>query len=317
MANEKLYIGIDLGGTFIKGGIVDGEGNILVSDKIPTESDVGNMRVAENISRLIDNLIESCGALREAIVGVGIGSPGMIDREGGVVLYSNNLGFRDFPLAAEVSRLSGFKTVISNDASVACLGEARFGAAKGKKNVVMLTLGTGVGGGIIIDGSLYEGQMSAGGELGHTTLVSGGELCNCGRRGCFERYASAKALTRQTCIAMQRDKTSKMWEVGALDAVNGETAFRYADTDMTARLVVGDFIRYLADGIISLANAFRPEVIVIGGGLSAEGENLLAPLRAVLDREIYGGTCGPRVELVKATLENRAGTLGAAALVME
>jgi glucokinase len=315
--SSKLYIGIDLGGTFIKGGAVDGCGNILVSKKIPTECEIGNMRVAENISRLIDLIISELGVERESVLGVGIGSPGMIDSEAGRVVYSNNLGFRNFPLADEVARLSGFKTRLANDASVACLGEARFGAAKGKKNAVMLTLGTGVGGGIIINGTLYEGQGSAGSELGHMTLVSGGEECKCGRRGCFEKYASATALVKRTRLAMSAHPDSKMWQIGGIELADGETAFKYYDSDPYAKAVVDEFIRYLADGITSLANIFRPEVIIIGGGLSAEGERLLAPLREILNREIYGGELGPAVELLKASLENRAGTLGAAALVME
>ena len=315
--SSKLYIGIDLGGTFIKGGIVTSEGEILVSGKIPTEANLGDARVADNISSLIESLIEKGGVKREMILGVGIGSPGMVDSGEGVIIYANNLPFSYFPLAAEIERRTGFFARVANDANAATLGEARFGAARGRSSVVMLTIGTGVGGGVIIDGKLFEGNRSAGAELGHMTLVSGGEKCTCGRCGCLECYASATALVRDTKRMMQKHPESLMWQVGSLDNVDGATAFSRRDTDPAAREVVDGFIRYLADGILSFANVFRPEVIIIGGGISAEGEGLLAPLREIVKREIYAGTAGPTVELAVASLANSAGTLGAAALVMD
>jgi glucokinase-like ROK family protein len=316
MSNERLYIGIDLGGTFIKGGVVTKDGDILVSGKIPTEAERGAAQVAENIASLIDKLIKDSGADRESIVGVGIGSPGMVDSAEGVVLRSYNIQFDHFPLAAEVARLTGFSVKIANDANAAALGETIFGAARGKRSVVLLTVGTGVGGGVIIDGKLFEGNRSAGGELGHMTLVSGGEECTCGRRGCLEAYASATALIRDTKRKMRERPESSMWQVGSLDAVDGATAFSRQDSDEAAREVVCEFIRHLADGILSFANVFRPEMIIIGGGISAEGEKLLAPLRSIVDKEIFAGNAGPSVELAVAALANRAGTLGAAALVM-
>ena len=182
MANKQLYIGIDLGGTFIKGGIVTGEGEIITSGKIPTEADLGDARVADNIASLIDSLIEKSGASRGDILGVGIGSPGMVDSAEGTIIYANNLPFSYFPLAREIERRTGFSARVANDANAATLGEARFGSARGRSSVVMLTIGTGVGGGVIIDGKLFEGNRSAGAELGHMTLVSGGEMCSCGRR---------------------------------------------------------------------------------------------------------------------------------------
>ena len=314
--SSKLYIGIDLGGTFIKGGIVTSEGEILVSGKIPTEADLGDARVADNIASLIESLIEKSGVSRGDILGVGIGSPGMVDSAEGVIIYANNLPFSYFPLAAEIERRTGFSARVANDANAATLGEARFGSARGRSSVVMLTIGTGVGGGVIIDGKLFEGNRSAGAELGHMTLVSGGEPCSCGRRGCLECYASATALIRDTKRKMEKHPESLMWQVGSLDKVDGMTAFSRKDIDVAAREVVDSFIRYLADGILSFANVFRPEIIIIGGGISAEGEKLLSPLREIVNREIYAGTAGPMVELTVATLANNAGTLGAAALIM-
>ena len=315
--SSKLYIGIDLGGTFIKGGVVDGEGNIVSSAKIPTEADLGGDRVAANIASLIDTIIESSGACKENILGVGIGSPGMVDSGAGVVIRAYNLPFENFPLADKVASLTGFNVKLANDANAAALGETIFGAARGKSSVVMITVGTGVGGGVIIDGKLFEGNRSAGGELGHMTLVSGGEMCTCGRRGCLECYASATSLIRDTKRKMKERPDSSMWEVGSLDAVDGTTAFSRKDTDSAAKEIVDSFIRYLADGILSFSNVFRPQMIIIGGGISAEGEKLLQPLREIVDKEIFAGSLGPSVELAVAQLANRAGTLGAAALVMD
>lgn len=316
MSNEKLYLGIDLGGTFIKGGVVDREGNILATGKVATEAQLGADRVADNIASLIEELVEKSSVQREAIVGVGIGSPGMVDSAAGVIIYANNLPFNCFPLAYEIERRTGFAAKVANDANAATLGEVKFGSARGRSSVVMLTVGTGVGGGVIIDGKLFEGNRSAGAELGHMTLISGGEECTCGRRGCLEAYASATALIRDTKRKMQERPDSTMWEVGSLDVVDGMTAFSRKDTDEAAREVVDSFIRHLADGILSFANVFRPEMIIIGGGISAEGEKLLSPLREIVNREIYAGTAGPSVELVVASLANKAGTLGAAALLM-
>ena len=180
----------------------------------------------------------------------------------------------------------------------------------------MLTLGTGVGGGIVIDGKLIEGNRSAGAELGHQVIVMGGEPCTCGRRGCLEAYASATALIRDTKRAMQKDPSSKMWKVGSLDAVDGATAFRFMDEDATAKAVVDGYVRALACGITNYANELRPEAIILGGGVCAEGERLTRPLQALVDEEIFAGSDGPSVPVLVAELANRAGILGAAALWM-
>ena len=181
----------------------------------------------------------------------------------------------------------------------------------------MLTLGTGVGSGIVIDGKLFEGNRSAGAELGHSVIVAGGEQCTCGRKGCLETYASATALIRDTKRAMQANKDSKMWEIGALDNVTGKTAFDYKDVDESAKQVVENYIEKLGVGITNVANEYRPEAIILGGGVCAQGDTLIKPLQEFLDREIYAGSKGPQVKLLTATLENGAGLLGAAALWME
>lgn len=314
--DKKYYVGIDLGGTFVKGGVVDGEGNILAKDKVPTEKEKGAERVTENIANLVKKLMSACGLSVESVRGIGIGSPGMIDSHKGEVVFSGNLNWEHFAVAERLQTLTGLPVKIANDANVAALGEAKFGAAKGKQNVVMITLGTGVGGGVVADGKLLEGNCAAGAELGHSVLVAGGEQCTCGRRGCMETYASATALIRDTKRAMEAHKDSKMWEVGSLNAVTGETAFRYKDCDEYAKAVVEKYIQMLACGLTNFANIFRPEIILLGGGVCAEGDNLVKPVQALLDKEIFAGDRGPRVEVRVAELGNSAGLLGAAALLL-
>ena len=313
---RKYYIGIDLGGTFIKGGIVDDLGNILVSDKLPTESEKGERKVALNIANLCQSLLEQLNMTASDIVGIGMGVPGMIDSEKGEVVYSNNLGWEHFFIAESVETLTGLPVKIANDANVAALGETKFGCGKEYQNTVMLTLGTGVGGGIIINGKLFEGNRSAGAELGHSVIVAGGEQCTCGRKGCLEAYASATALIRDTKRAIQADKNSKMWQIGSIDNVTGKTAFDYKDVDESAKKVVKDYIEKLGVGITNLANEFRPESVILGGGVCAQGDNLIQQLQEFVNREIFAGNKGPQVKILIATLENSAGLLGAAALLI-
>lgn len=312
---RKYYIGIDLGGTFIKGGIVGGE--LLVNDQVPTESEKGAEQVVNNIATLCHSLLKKANLNTDDITGIGIGVPGMIDSDNGVVIYANNLGWWNFSIAKELEELMGIPVKIANDANVAALGEARFGCGKDYQTTVMLTLGTGVGGGIVLDGKLFEGNRSAGAELGHSVIVAGGEPCTCGRKGCLEAYASATALIRDTKRAMTADPNSKMWEIGSLDRVDGKTAFAYSKTDESAKRVVENYIEKLGTGITNLGNALRPEAVILGGGVCKEGDALIIPLQEFVDREIYAGTTGPQVKIIRAVLENKAGILGAAALWMD
>ena len=238
----------------------------------------------------------------------------MIDSENGEVVYANNLKWSHFRISDAVNKQTGLKVTISNDANVAALGEAKFGEGKGCKNTVMITLGTGVGGGIVLDGKLYEGNASAGAELGHMVVVKDGLSCSCGRRGCLEAYASASALVRDTKRAVQQHPDSKMSEAQEID---GTTAFRYRDSDPYAKDVLDKYFGYLACGIINFANVFRPEKVILGGGICAEKEGLTAPLQKIVDEEIYGGSMGPAVKITTAKLGNKAGILGAAALALD
>ena len=250
------------------------------------------------------------------ISALGMGVPGMIDSEAGVVIATNNLGWKNYGIAKKMEEAVELPVKISNDANAAALGEMKFGFGGVYKNIILLTLGTGVGGGIIIDGKIVEGNCGAGAELGHSVIAIGGERCTCGRRGCLEAYASATAIIRDTRREMEAHRDSKLWEVGSLDAVNGKTAFDYYYTDKYARAVVDSYIEHLACGIINYANIFRPEAIILGGGICAQGDSLINPLKKLLSEELFGKEFGPKVELLVAKLGNDAGALGAAALVM-
>lgn len=313
---KKYCVGIDLGGTFIKGGIVDADGNIIVIDKTPTEAKESNIKICENIASLTESLIKKSGINKADIIGIGMGAPGMIDSKNGIVKCAENLYIESLPMAQIVEDLTGFKVKIANDANVATLGEVRFGAAKNKDNAIMITLGTGVGGGMVCNGEIIEGNEGAGAELGHTVIAMGGELCSCGRRGCAEAYASATALIRDTKKAMNAHKDSKMWEIGDIDKVDGKTAFDFAPIDPYAKEVVDNYIYALATIIVNFANVFRPDAIILGGGVCAQGKSLTDPIEQIVKKEIYGGDLGPSVPVVVAELGNSAGVLGAAALLI-
>jgi glucokinase len=314
---RKYYVGIDLGGTFIKGGIVNDLGELVIDDKTPTESQFGATKVAENIANLAKSLLKKLGLDGCDVEGIGMGVPGMIDSKSGTVIYSNNLGWEDFKIGATVEQLTGLTVKIANDANVAALGEVKFGAAKDCENAVLFTLGTGVGGGIVADGKLLEGNKSAGAELGHSVIVVDGEQCTCGRKGCLEAYASASALIRDTKRAMENNKDSKMWEIGGLDKVTGKVAFDYYHTDKYAKAVVDSYVKHLACGITNAANIFRPETVLLGGGVCAQGDNLVKPLQKLVNEEIFAGQMGPQVPVRIAELGNLAGILGAAALLVK
>lgn len=313
----NYYIGIDVGGTFVKAGIVDENGNIVADGKIASECDKDGNKLAENAATLVMRLLEKSGISKDQIVGAGMGFPGFIDSKNGIVVYSNNVRLSDFPVVEIMQAKLGLKVKVANDANVAALGEKMFGAGKEYNDMVMITLGTGVGAGIIIDGKLFEGNRSAGAEIGHMLLVHGGEQCTCGRKGCFEAYSSATALIRDTRRAMQNHKDSLMWEIGSIDNVTGKTPFDYAKKDKYAAEVVNNYIEMLGSALTDIANIFRPEAIIIGGGVCAQGDNLIVPLKQKIQSELFGADFGsPEVVLRIAELGNKAGLLGAAALFM-
>lgn len=313
---KKYYFGIDIGGTFIKGAIVDSDGNITVSSKVPTGKEGGGEKVLLNIKSLCDTLLDMAKMKKSDITALGMGMPGIIDNDSGTVILAENLNWHNFPIRKLTEDLIGLPVKIGNDANLAALAEIKFGFKDAYKNMIMLTLGTGVGGGIIIDGKVYTGNLGAGAELGHHVIVMGGEPCSCGRRGCLEAYSSATALIRDTKRKMAENRNSKMWEIGSLDNVTGKTAFDYQHTDASAKSVVDGYVEKLACGIANFANIFRPEAVILGGGVCAQGDSLINPLKKLLENEIFAAKEGPKVELFTARLGNDAGSIGAAALVM-
>lgn len=313
---RNYYAGIDIGGTFVKIGIVDDGGNLVAKDKIETGKERPYREIIEDIGNAVNALSVRAGV---KLAGAGVGAPGTIDSENGVLVYNNNMHWKDVPLSAELEKHIHVPVKITNDANAAALGEAYAGAGKAYRSLVLLTLGTGVGSGVIIDGKLYEGGRSAGTELGHTLLKYGGKKCTCGRKGCFEVYASATALIAETKQAMLKDRGSLLWELcqGNADNADGKTAFDGMRAgDKTAKKVVKRYLEYLAAGIVNAANIFRPDVVLLGGGVSKEGETLLKPLKKMLARDLYGGGKYAPVALACASLGNDAGIFGAAHLAM-
>lgn len=306
-----LYMGLDVGGTFVKGIIIDEKGGIVCENSVPTVTGEG---LADCIETLAETLVHNAGVVFSAIKGAGVGCPGLIDSKNGEVVFAGNLELKKYPLKKLLEEKLGIPVKICNDANAAALGEARFGAGKGYKDSVLVTLGTGVGGGIVIGGKLFEGYKSAGAEIGHMVIEHGGAKCTCGRRGCFEVYCSARALTARTKWAMEEDTSSAMWKTYTYDTADGRTAFEYMDTDRTAKQVVDWYLKYLNCGIANIANIFRPQIIMLGGGVAAQGTRLSAPLQEMLNKEIFAGTDYASVKVECATLGNKAGAFGAAAL---
>lgn len=313
------YIGIDIGGTNVKSGIVDEEGKIVIKSSIPTDGGKNYKKIAADVAAQVKELADAALIDTDDIAGVGIGCPGMISSGTGIVDYTCNLGWRNVPLAEEFEKQIGKPVFVSNDANVAALGEAMFGTGRDYRDVIFITLGTGVGGGVIIDNKLFEGYLSKGAELGHMVIVTDGELCGCGRRGCMEAYCSATALIRDTKRAMEKDKNSAMWQFvgGNIDKVDGRTAFECSKTgDKSARCVIENYIKYLGEGLSNFINIFRPQAIILGGGVCAQGDYLVGPVQRYTDEHTYGGDIAPRTLILTATLGNDAGLVGAASLAM-
>ncbi len=310
-------IGVDLGGTNISVGVVDNEFNIIGRGKVKTNAPRPAEEIFADIAKAIELAIDDAGITYDDISVIGVGTPGSVDNETGYIDYSNNLKFDKVPAKEMLEAITGKPCFFANDASCAALGELYAGAGKGKQNLIAVTLGTGVGSGIVIDGKIFRGANSAGGEIGHTVINVNGEPCNCGRNGCWERYASATALIAQTKNAMEEYPDSKMWNCagGKLENVNGRTAFDAMRMgDEIAKDVVDKYIYYVAVGVINIINVFQPDVLCIGGGICNEGETLLAPLRAFCEEERYSKYTKKQTVICKAELGNDAGVIGAAML---
>ena len=313
-----LAIGVDIGGTTVKAGLVDDSGKILCKNVCKT-AETGEKTV-ENINGQIADLLNSYGIELQDIKGIGVGCPGIISSDKGIVEKNSNMKWKHLPLVKLVREKYPVTVKISNDANVAALGETLFGCTADYDNSIMLTLGTGVGGGIIIDKKIYEGGFTKGAELGHTVVQVDGELCGCGRRGCLEAYASATGLIRMTKEEMLKNRQSAMWEYvgGDIDKVDGKTSFECSKKgDASANAVVDKYVKYLSEGIMNFHNVFRPQIIILGGGVSAQGDYLTDKIKRYCEKFYYGYESAPVPEIVTATLGNDAGIIGAAALVLK
>lgn len=310
-------IGVDLGGTNISVGVVDEDFNIIGRGKTKTNSPRPAEEIFEDIAKCISMAADDAGISLDDVNVIGVGTPGSVNDETGYIDYSNNLRFDKVPAKQMLEELTGKPCFFANDASCAALGELYAGAGKDCKNLIAITLGTGVGSGIVIDGKVFRGANSAGGEIGHTVINVNGAECTCGRKGCWESYASATALIAQTKQAMKENPESKMWNCAGndIESVNGRTAFDAMRMgDEAAKAVVDKYIYYVAVGIINVINVFQPDVLCVGGGICNEGETLLAPIRKYVVEERYSKYAQKQTEICKAQLGNDAGIIGAAML---
>lgn len=307
-----MYIGIDLGGTNIAVGLVDANGKIIAKDQAPTLAKRGYKEIVKDMADLSKKIMEKNNISEKEIEGVGIGCPGTIDSKTGTVLFSNNIRMEKTPLAEEFRQYLDVKVKILNDADAAAYGEYAINGDN-VDSFVFITLGTGVGGGIIINKKIYNGFNSAGGELGHITLVHDGIPCNCGNIGCWEAYASVTALIRQTKEAMEKNPQSLMHQIAEKEGkVSGKTAFEAAKAgDEAGMTVVKQYREYVASGLVSIINIFQPERIVIGGGISKEGDYLIKPIIEYCYAHEYN-KYATKTQISIATLFNDAGIIGAA-----
>lgn len=314
-------IGVDLGGTNIAVGLVDETYKIVCKKSLPTGAEREPDAIVTDMAALCCAVCKDAGLSMDDVASVGVATPGAANHDTGVVECAFNLPFREFPLAHELSKkLDGMRVYIENDANAAAWGEAVAGAAMGAKKSVMITLGTGVGGGVIIDGKVYSGFNYAGGELGHMVIEHDGVPCTCGRRGCWEAYSSATGLIRMTNEKIEECKKSGRKTVienyrSKDGRVTGRTAFDAMRAgDAAAKEVVDRYLAYLETGLVNIVNIFQPDVISIGGGVSGEGQSLIDALLPGIQSKRYGGEFLPGTEIRIAQLKNDAGIIGAATL---
>ncbi len=310
-----MRIGIDVGGTNIEAGLVDENYKVIAKLKTPTLPERGALAIMNDIV----NLTQKLTAGRSTVTSIGIGLPGLVDSEKGVVIQCINIPFQNTPLTQELRRVWDIPIYLSNDSNAAAWGEYLAGVGRGYRDMVMLTLGTGIGSGVILDGKIFTGKNGAAGELGHILISHDGLPCSCGRRGCWETYASATGLIRLTKEVMKKTPDSLMWQEvsGNLDCVGGRTAFLSSlSHDPAAQFVLRQFVEYLSAGILSVLNIFQPELICLGGGIGNEGERLLEPIRNNMERYTFFKDVR-QTKLCSSALGGEAGVIGAALLGVE
>jgi glucokinase len=320
-ARQQYIIGVDLGGTNIVVGALSADGSKhLGTRSITTNSSLGDEGVAERIVGLVEEVLahtmRETGATRDDFIGVGVGAPGPLDRERGIVLVAPNLGWKDFPLRQRIHDRLGLPTTLDNDANCATFGEWWQGAARGGRDVVGLTIGTGIGGGLILNGALYHGASDVAGEVGHTTIDLNGRHCKCGNYGCLEAYASGPAIATRAREVLVREESESCIPAmvnGRFDEITAQTVYDAAKQgDAVASEIVRDTARYLGAGIANLLNIFNPDTVVVAGGVTAAGDALFVPLRAEVRRRAFSPAV-KAARIVAGGLPGTAGVVGAVA----
>jgi len=312
-----IYAAVDVGGMSIKCALATEDGKILVKDSFVTKQGLTCAEMAESTSAFIKGLAAKAGIAESDILSLGMGIPGTVDGKKGVIVYSNNIKLEHAPIVKEMKKYLSCPIFVDNDANAAALGEAVFGAAKGLSDVVMITIGTGIGTGIIVDGKMITGRGGAGAEGGHATIRMNGEKCSCGNRGCFEAYASATALLRQTEAMVARYPDSllaKLWQEKGRSGIVPFDAAKAGDKAGTK--VIRNYVNYVSVGLAGLVNIFRPDVVLIGGGVSNQSDYFIDKVSRRLNRIVFGAGLNPRVKVKAAELRNDAGLLGALALAV-
>ena len=312
-----MFIGVDIGGTNTKVGIVSKLGRVIAIDTFKTRvpRDAGDL--VDEIYKVTDKLLKANEMTLDNIEGIGVGVPGIVN-DNGMVVLSVNLGWKDLDFTSLIEKRFEKKVVIGNDANCAMLSEWRFGGAKGAKNATLITVGTGIGAGIILDGKVFRGTNGMGGECGHMVIVQNGEPCNCGNRGCWEQYASAKSLARRTEIVAKENPSSKLNDViASYKKASAHTCFEAAKMgDKVAKDLVDEYVDYVVCGLINLTQIFRPEIFIIGGGVAKEGYGFIKLIDTKLNNFITKNNMGAGIQVKRPVLENNAGIVGAACLAM-
>ena len=312
----KYYVGVDLGGTNVVVAVIDENGKILNKSSCKTNLPKKPEILVSDIANLIDLVLKGANLSINDIENVGIGVPGIVDTQEGVIVYSCNFNYSNVKFAEMLESKIGKKIYIENDANAAALGEFVCGAGVGSETMIVLTLGTGIGGGIILNKQLYRGFNYMGAELGHIVIKQNGRRCNCGRNGCFEAYASATGLAKTAAEVVDKCPDSKLWSVyKKYNKISGKALFdAVVDGDPAAMEAWNIFISNLATGVVNIVNIFQPQILCIGGGVSQAGDLLIEPLKEIFDREDYSRNSKNRCKIVSAKLKNDAGLIGAAML---
>ena len=316
---KEYAFGIDLGGTTAKIGLFKTTGELLEKWEVPTDTSNAGEHILENLAAAVQGKMQEKGLSAAQVEGVGVGVPGPVLNSRIVPIICANLGgWGKRNVSEELGALlGGIKVLVGNDANVAALGEIWMGCAKGCSSAVMVTLGTGVGGGVVLNGKLLTGCNGAAAELGHFVIDMHGKECNCGMRGCFEQYGSVTALICQAREAMAAHKESKLWALAENEEanVNGKVILAAYDAgDETAVQVVNTYVHYLCVGVTSIINIFQPEVLCLGGGISRRSDVLVEPIRAFNAAHGYGRSCPKQPRIMSAELFGDAGIIGAALL---